>query len=174
MHSKEILFIGHSLVEFFDWQNRFPGHKILNLGRAGETVEGLLSRIEGIIGEYPSADLIFIMTGLNNVAMEDFDFFGSYRKIIERLSSAYPGSGIFVHSLLPTLLDLIPDKSIQRVNHSLEKLSQETGAAFLDIYRLFVDEEGRAVQGYFLPDGVQLNDKGYAVWARALEGIVNR
>jgi lysophospholipase L1-like esterase len=69
-----ILFLGHSLIEFFDWQKRFPAHTVRNLGVAGESVEGLLSRLDGIIKTYPEADLIFIMTGINNIAMEDFDF----------------------------------------------------------------------------------------------------
>jgi hypothetical protein len=37
-----ILFLGHSLIEFFDWQKRFPDHLAVNLGKAGESVEGLL------------------------------------------------------------------------------------------------------------------------------------
>jgi len=41
MQQKTILFIGDSLTEFFDWQKRFPGHKVVNLGSAGETVETL-------------------------------------------------------------------------------------------------------------------------------------
>ena len=66
-----ILFIGHSLIEFFDWQRRFPTHSTVNLGVAGETTEGLLSRTEHVIESHPSADLIFLMTGLNNIAMDE-------------------------------------------------------------------------------------------------------
>ena len=98
-----ILFLGHSLIEFFDWQKRFPGHSVVNLGKAGESVEGLLFRLDGIIKAYTEAELIFIMTGINNIAMEDFDFFDSYRGIISKLSAAYPNARVFVHSLLPVL-----------------------------------------------------------------------
>ena len=40
----DMLFIGHSLVEFFDWQVRFPGHRAANLGVAGESVADIRSR----------------------------------------------------------------------------------------------------------------------------------
>jgi len=168
----DILFIGHSLIEFFDWPKRFPYHRVANLGVAGETVEGLLSRVEKITKEDSSADLIFIMTGLNNVAMEDFDFFDSCKKILERLSTAYPSARIFIHSLLPTLVDFIPDESIQSVNDSLKELVKDTKVEFLDIYKLFIDEKGRTMKDYLLDDGVHLSDKGYAVWSKALERII--
>ncbi len=174
MHSRNILFLGHSLIEFFDWQGRFPDHRVASLGKAGETVEGLLSRLEGIIREYPHADLIFIMTGTNNVAMEDHDFLDAYRKIMEKLSSAYPEAGIYVHSILPIMLEWITGEDIQRANRSIREMAEETGAGFIDIYPLFTDMEGKAVRDYFLEDGVHLSDKGYSVWTGVLESIVNR
>ncbi len=170
----DILFIGHSLIEYFDWQERFPNHSIANLGVAGESVEGLLSRVESIIKRYPEADLVFIMSGINNVAMEDFEFFDSYGKIIERLSTAYPVARIFIHSLLPALVDFIPAESIKGVNDSLKELAQNKGAEYLDIYRLFIDEKGEAVKEYLLDDGVHLSDKGYSVWSGILEKIINQ
>ncbi|GBE36342.1 GDSL-like Lipase/Acylhydrolase [bacterium BMS3Bbin07] len=174
MHTKDILFLGHSLIEFFDWQTRFPGHRVASLGVAGETVEGLLSRLDGIIKEYPYADLVFIMTGTNNVAMEDFDFLDVYREIIEKLSAAYPKAGIYPHSILPIMLEWITGEDIQRANQSIREMTGETRAGFLDIYKLFTDTEGKAVKDYFLEDGVHLSGEGYSVWTGALEKIVNR
>ena len=170
-----ILFICHSLIEFFDWQGRFPDHKVANLGVAGETVEGLLARIDRTIKKHPSADLIFLVTGLNNIAMEDFKFFDSYKKIIEKLSCAYPNARIFVNSVLPTLiLEFIPDKWIQDVNISLKKLARDVGVEFLDIYRHFIDGQGKAIKDLFLDDGVHLSERGYGVWTNTIEGIINQ
>lgn len=170
----KILFIGHSLIEFFDWQNRFPLHRVANLGVAGETVEGLLARIGSITRKHTSADLIFIMSGLNDVAMEDFGFIGSYREIIEKLTFAYPDARIFIHSLLPVNVEFITDKSIQEVNNSLIELAADTGVEYLDIQRIFADEKGAARREYLLDDGVHLSDKGYDTWSGALEGIINQ
>jgi lysophospholipase L1-like esterase len=169
----EILFLGDSLIEYFDWQERFPGHRITNLGMAGEPVEGLSSRLEGIIRKHPSADLIFIMTGINNVAMEDLDILDTYREILGKLKTAYPDAGICVNSLLPALVDFIPDDSIQRINSSLKKVAGESGGEYLNVYSLFVDEKGHPIKAYLLDDGVHLSDRGYAIWSRALENIIN-
>ena len=166
---KNILFIGDSLVEFFDWQKRFPGYTIANLGIAGETVEGLLSRIARITGQFSSPDLILIMTGINNVAMEDLGFLDTYRKIVKALSSAYPHTRIILHTLLPTSLPWIPNETIREVNRSLHTIAQETRAEVLDLYSRFVDPRGEPVRDYLLPDGVHLSGKGYARWAEVLE-----
>ncbi|MBI4847397.1 MAG: GDSL family lipase [Nitrospirae bacterium] len=168
-----VLFLGHSLIEFFDWQKRFPRHNVAGLGVAGESVEGLLARVGRIIETHPDADLIFIMTGTNNVAMEDFDFFGPYRQIINKLSSAYPNARIFIHSLLPVLADFIEDESIRNVNGSVKALAKDTGVEFVDIYNLFIDDQGKPVKEYLLDDGVHLSGKGYDVWCGALDEIFN-
>ncbi|KAF0145607.1 MAG: lipolytic protein G-D-S-L family [Nitrospirae bacterium] len=170
----DILFLGHSLIEFYDWQKRFPAHKAVNLGVAGETVEGLLSRIDRITKEHPSADLIFIMTGLNNIAMDDFDFLGSYKRILEKLSSAYPSARIFMNSILPVIVDFISDETIRNMNKSLKELAGEAGVEFLDIYNLFLDGKDRVIKDYLLDDGVHLNDNGYEVWAKAVEEVIEQ
>ncbi len=168
-----ILFVGHSLIEFFDWQERFPEHRVINLGIAGESVKGLLSRTERIIKEFPSAEMIFIMTGLNDVAIEDLDFLNAYQEIIERLKRAYPKTEIYIHSLLPTLLEFIPDKVIRDVNSSIKKLAESTRVEYIDIYDLFVDKRGEPIKGYLLDDGVHLSNKGYSVWSRVIEEKIN-
>ena len=171
---KKILFIGDSLIEFLDWSSKFPEHDIANLGISGETVAGLLSRLGGIIRKCPSADLIFIMTGINNVAMEDFDFLDSYLNVVEQLVSAYPQGRIFIHSLLPTLLPWVGNSSIQEVNRSLARIAEEKGTGYIDLYSRFVNEKGGPVKEYLLPDGVHLSDRGYAVWAEAIEGTIKQ
>ncbi|HXX80762.1 MAG TPA: GDSL-type esterase/lipase family protein [Thermodesulfovibrionales bacterium] len=171
---KNILFIGDSLVELFDWQGRFPEYTIANLGISGETVEGLRARIGKIISKYASPDLVLIMTGINNVAMEEPGFFDSYRGTVKALSSAYPHARIVLHSLLPTLLPWVPNERIQEVNHSLREIAQEMKTEYLDLYSTFVDPQGNPVRNYLLPDGVHLSDKGYSRWAGVLAMIIHK
>ncbi len=167
----DVLFIGHSLIEFYDWQSRFPKHRVANLGVAGETVEGLLARVDAIIGKYPSTDIIVLMTGLNNMAMDDFNFFTSLAKILKKLSAAYPAARIILTSILPTRLEFISNEAIEGVNVTLKTLGEDHGIEFMDIYGLFVDKKGNAIEEFLLDDGAHLSDKGYVVWSKALESI---
>lgn len=172
MSFRTALFIGDSLIEYFDWQRRFPDLKVYNLGRAGETVEGLLVRVDSITRRYPGVDMLFLMSGINNVAMNDTGFLDAYREIISGLAAAYPGAYIYVLSLLPTRLDWIPDETIRGVNSSLREIASGEGAVFIDIYASFIGPEGNVKEGYLMSDGVHLSVAGYEAWAGVLEGII--
>lgn len=172
MAEKQIFLLGDSLIAFFDWQSRFPTEKVFNLGVSGETVEGLLARVERGFSPYGEPDLVFFMSGINNVAGGDMAILETYDALIRRTKTIYPRARIFVHSLLPTLLEWIEKNAIERINDRLEKLAQAEGISFIDIHRLFLDREGRVQADYLLPDGVHLSPVGYRVWADALEKII--
>lgn len=166
---KEIIFIGDSLIEFFDWAARFPAYKVHNMGRAGETVEGLLSRMERELDGWPVPDFVFIMSGANNVAMEETGFIGEYREIINKIKARFPGVHIYVHSLLPMLLPWVTPEMITHANGYLRRLAEETGTNYLDIHGLFLEA---GVRECLVEDGVHISEKGYEVWSGVVEELI--
>ena len=163
-----LLFIGDSLIEFFNWQSRFPDYEVLNLGQAGETAEGLAARLPGIITRHKTPDVVMIMTGTNNIAMEDYGFLFTYEKIILQLQEAYPAAKITMVSLLPMELFWLGD-AVPRVNKRLKEISNNLNIYYLDLYPLFLGRDEKQNQILFEPDGVHLSLEGYEVWADALE-----
>ncbi len=186
MKSRKLVFIGDSLTECFDWQGRFSEYDVMNLGIAGETVEGLLIRIDRIgssiknISSKGTAPLrkrdcpliIFIMTGINNIAMEDSDILKSYKKIVSELSSKFKDAVIVAQSILPVNLYWIDNDAIKEINERLKETANEFNAEYLDIFSLFIDSKGTPNSEYLLDDGVHLSDAGYDVWAKAVEGFL--
>jgi lysophospholipase L1-like esterase len=168
-----LLFIGDSLIEFFDWQARFPGHEVHNLGLAGETVEGLQARLGTILAGTAPPDAVFIMTGINNLAMDDRGFLGAYRQILARLRQQYPSARIYINSLLPALLPFISNYDVRAVNGQLRALAADSQAGYLDIHPLFLDEGGAPRAELLLDDGVHLSDRGYAVWSEAIAKTIS-
>ena len=169
--ANKFLFMGDSLIEFFNWQKRFPDREVFNYGIAGETAEGLLARLPNIIDRVQSPDLVMIMTGINNVAMEDYGFLLTYKKIITRLRKNYGKATISMTSLLPVDLFFLGD-AIPRINRRLKDIAQKNSVLYLDLYPLFIDEHSRAITSCFEADGVHLSSDGYEIWARALEKTV--
>ncbi len=171
---KHLVFIGDSLTEWFDWQRRFPDYTVTNLGVSGEPIEGLLERRDRIRSQLDDPGYIFLMTGINNIAMEQYDITDSYREIVKDLSTWYKKSKIVVQSILPVYLAWVSDNVIKDVNRSLAEIARAFHAEYLDVYGLFVDSKGDPRSGYLQDDGVHLSGKGYEVWADEVERFLKK
>jgi len=166
---KKLVFIGDSLTQWCDWERRFPAHRVTNLGISGETVEGLLDRRDWIRASIVDPDVIFLMSGINNIANEQINIARPYREIVRNLTTWYKQSTVVVQSLLPVDIELVSETVIQDANRQLEEIAREFNAEYLDVHRLFVDAQGVPKNGYLSDDGVHLAEKGYDVWAREVE-----
>jgi lysophospholipase L1-like esterase len=164
-----LLFIGDSLIENFDWQERFPKNVVYNMGVSGETVDGLYARIEVVYSQIEEADAVFIMSGINNIAMGDRTFLPVYRKVVRGLKEHYASSRIFVQSLLPVLFPWISNDEIRDMNRQLKIMAEEEHVIYLDIHSLFLEERAKPVKAYLMDDGVHLSEKGYSVWSGEIE-----
>lgn len=171
-HQKKLLFLGDSLIEFYDWRKRFSAHAVYNLGIAGETVGGLRARLARVFAQVPSPDKVFIMSGINNLAMGDSDFHAAYRDVVRDISAAYPGAEVYVHSLLPVLFPFIANEDIMTANLQLRETALRQGVFYIDLYARFLDEKGRPREAYLLDDGVHVSDEGYRVWSDEIEMLL--
>jgi lysophospholipase L1-like esterase len=173
-----VVFIGDSLTEFFDWQERFPAHKVFNLGVAGETVEGLLGRIDGVVRIIRNAgrepDVIFVMTGINNIAMEDYEIIGIYKQAITAIAAAFSRSKLVVQSILPVRLPWIDNTIIRQLNESLKQMTEDFKVEYLDLYSLFINPVSGPIKEYLLDDGVHVSGKGYEVWAGTVQAFLKQ
>ncbi|HBH62543.1 MAG TPA: GDSL family lipase [Nitrospiraceae bacterium] len=170
--SATLLFIGDSLIEYFDWEKRFPGHTVYNLGVSGETVGGLRARLNRIMAHILPPDKVFIMTGINNLAMGDSHILDEYRDIVRQIYSSYPVAAIYVQSLLPVIFPYITNEDIRKMNSTLRDMAAEQGAFFLDLHALFIDEKEKPIAAYLLDDGVHVSDAGYHIWSAAVERLL--
>ncbi len=166
---KKLVFIGDSLTGFYDWQGRFPGYEAINLGIAGERVEELLGRIDTVCNSISRPDYVFLMTGINNIAMEEYDIASAYGELLKRMTSCFGDTLIVVQSILPVRLPWVENNRIEKLNISLKELAGEFHAYFLDLYSLFTGPDGAAAAEYLLDDGVHLSSKGYKKWSNAVE-----
>ncbi len=166
---RNLVFIGDSLTGWFDWQRRFPAYTVTNLGISGETVEGMLERRDRIRAQIHDPDVIFLMTGINNIAMEQHDITGPFREIVRNLTTWYKKSKVVVQSILPAELVWINNNIIKDTNRCLEQIARDYGAEYLDVFSLFVDSHGSPKSKYLQEDGVHLSSKGYDVWTNEVE-----
>lgn len=172
MNPLSIVFLGHSLIEYYDWEESFPEHNVFNLGIGGETTEGLLARLPNVKDKHPEADMIFVMTGTNDIAVEDMEFLQAYEKIVEELKVYYPKTHIYIHSILPMNVGWLPAELIEKANEEIRKIAERSKVGIVDLYHRFIDDGGQPIVRYFLDDGVHLSDLGYSVWVDEIKKVI--
>lgn len=166
------LLIGHSLIEYGDWQRLLPGHDALNLGLSGETTAGLLGRLEGLVRDHPAADAVAVMSGTNDLLLENDSFLHEFRSVARRLRRAYPGARIVLHAVLPIAPDWVAPVAVARANARIAAIAAETGSDYLDLTKRFGEADGQPRAALYDADGVHLSRQGYAVWAEALSATL--
>ena len=171
---KKVVFIGDSLTEWYDWQRRFPDKVTMNLGIAGEPVEGLLQRREVIRARIRDPDYIFLMTGINNIGMGRYDITAPYREIVRNLTTWNKRSKLVVQSILPVEIPGLDNSVIEETNRQLEQIAREHNAEYLDIYRHFIHANGKVRSEYLDEDGVHLSSQGYQAWSNAVAGFLQK
>jgi lysophospholipase L1-like esterase len=174
MIEKSLLFIGDSLVEFCDWQVRFPEYKVVNLGRSGETVQELKERVPAVLRRHEPPTWLLVMSGINNVAREDYGFLPAYEELLERLRAAWPETVLTVNSLLPVRLPWVAPDLLPRTNSMLRAMAARQQALFLDAHDHLLDGQGLADRRYLMDDGVHLSAAGYARWTELVAAEVDR
>lgn len=162
----KLCLMGDSLIEYFDWQKRFPRHVVSNRGVSGETVPELLFRLPylGLTTDQP--DSVVIMSGTNDILMGSA-FLPAYEQIIITLRQLVPQASLVVCGLLPMSLPWFDPDAVPQANTALESLAWRFSTGYLDCTSLVPDaaENSR----FFMEDGVHLTAHGYALWSAAIE-----
>lgn len=169
-----LLFIGDSLTEYFDWQQRFPNYSVKNLGRSGETVQELLERVPRVSHRIHDPKRIFIMSGINNVARGEFEIIEAYQSVLSELRVYFPKARLVVQGLLPILLQESVNAQVVNINAQLKELAERIQADYLDVFSSFVDRQGSPIPKLLLEDGVHLSSRGYEVWSAAVERYLKK
>jgi lysophospholipase L1-like esterase len=163
MKQGTLLFLGDSLLADFNWQERITQFTVINFSIPGETAQGLLNRLPTIQEQVTDPHIILIMTGTNNLLMEDYNFSQTIQQIVISLSRSFPAADVIINSLVPLQIPWLNQGEIKRLNSTMETLSLKSGCCFLDMYGKFSNRNG-----LFRTDGIHFTETGYNFWARSI------
>lgn len=172
--SGRVLMLGNSLNNNVRWEEFFPGTGILNRGISGDTVEGLLLRLDDVIEENPSK--IFLMIGINNFINDTTQSVASvwtgYQQVIERLKRSLPSTELYIQSTLPlnpmTKFYEGRNKKVRELNTLLIDNADRYGYTYIDISELLTDVDGNLGKMYTC-DGIHLLPDAYRTWKFVIE-----
>jgi len=191
----EIVLIGDSITHFWGgqpdggklgnrgsetWEQLFGQRRVLNLGFGWDRTQNGLKRIAlgELDGLKPKAIVLHI--GTNNLAQTEncrantpAEIAAGIGAIIEQAQAKCPGAKIILMGIFPRGEKPEDPKRavLKEINGLLAPLAQKLGASFLDITAHWLEADG-TISKENMPDFLHPNQKGYAVWAEALRGVL--
>jgi len=164
----DVVMLGDSLIGYGDWKRLLPDLPLRNYGIPGDTVGGVLGRLETIISARPRAVLLLI--GTNDLSLwmrrAERHILSHIDSILRRLRRGSPDTLVTLQSLLPR--EAMLADAIRRLNCQLALLADEHNCDFLDLFDHFADPGG-GLRPEFTGDGLHLTAAGYRCWAELLE-----
>lgn len=167
-----IVFVGSS--SFRMWNNvdrAFPEHRIINRGFGGSSLPHVIEYADEIVIPYRPRQVV-IYCGEN-------DFMGDnvtsqivvdrFKQLFALLRKDLPRAEILFVSMKPSpsRQHLMPE--IADANGSIKQfLSTKRRTAFIDIWDQMLDKNGEPRKELFLADMLHMNEKGYAIWQKAI------
>ena len=161
----DIVFFGDSLIYYGNFTALFPDKVVCNLGLRGDTIQGMIDRVEQV--KMLNPEVVYLMAGINDVANSTMDEFGSlYKKLIIRIMKEIPRTRIIVQSLLPVndkdFSISCTNSQIKDYNEVISRIANLFNYNYIDLFSLFV-EDGKLPQRVTI-DGLHLKKEGYKQW----------
>lgn len=174
VYSSDIIMLGNSLTDGAEWNELFDNCHVKNRGIVGDIIPGFFERLEPILKGQPRK--IFIMGGVNDIShgVSADSIVSAMTQVVTTIQARCPKTEIYVQSMLPfnndvRLWKLLKDRDQVVVdgNKGLESMCQRLGVTFINLYPLFVGENGKMKPEY-TNDGLHLMGGAYLIWRDAL------
>jgi len=189
----DLLFLGDSITDAWGGEGHGTngGHKIFtskfvpmkaaNFGIGGDRTQHVIWRLQNgeLDGIKPKVVQLMIGTnnsnGSDNTAEEIAD---GVKGIIDEIKKKSPSTKVLLLAVFPRNTGKddgakkIQKDKLDKVNSIISKLDDGgKSVKFLDIGSKFKDASG-ALPKELMPDQLHLSEKGYEIWANAVEGVI--
>lgn len=174
VYSSDIIMLGNSITDGAEWNELFDNCHVKNRGIVGDIIPGFFERLEPILKGQPRK--IFIMGGVNDIShgVSADSIVSAMTQVVTTIQARCPKTEIYVQSMLPfnndvRLWKLLKGREQVVVdgNKGLESMCQRLGVTFINLYPLFVGENGKMKPEY-TNDGLHLMGGAYLIWRDAL------
>lgn len=166
--------LGDSLTELYPVEKFFEPGEVIRRGIGGDFIAGVRARLSVSLWDL-EPERVFLMVGINNLIHttgSQADLEASYRALFEEIAARRGDMTVHLQSLLPAEGHYAPyNDAIREANRRLEAMAGEYGFEWVDLYSVFVNEEGELRRAYSL-DGLHLTEEGYAAWTGVIRPMI--
>jgi len=169
-----ILFVGSSsFTKWKDVQDYFPGYTIINRGFGGSSLPDVIRYANDIIIPYRPKQVV-IYCGDNDLAASDTVtaemVVSRFKNLFFLIRKKLPNESIAFVSIKPSPSRARLMAKGETANKAIKKfLASQKNTSFIDVYHLMLEENRKPMPSIFLQDSLHMNEKGYAIWKKAIE-----
>ena len=180
----DLLFIGDSITHGFEnagkriWEERYAPRNAFNIGFSGDRTENVLWRLQHGAVKGISPKLAVVMIGTNNTGHRQDspeETAAGIRAIVDELGKQLPDTKLLLLAIFPR--DATPHGKLRKINAEINeliaKISDGERVFFLNINEDFLTDTG-VLEKSIMPDLLHPNEKGYEIWAKAMEPTIER
>lgn len=175
----DLLFIGDSITQGWEtegapvWQKHYAERNAFAIGFGGDRTENVLWRLQHGALENMSPKLVVMMIGTNNTGHRHENpayVAAGIKKILAELHERLPEAKVLLLAIFPR--DEKPDGDLRKINDGINAIIKDYADSkrvfFADINSVFLTKDG-VLPKEIMPDLLHPNEKGYSLWAEALE-----
>lgn len=176
----DLVFIGDSITQGWEgsgknvWEKYYGKRNAVNLGIGGDRTQHVLWRLDHGNIDGISPKLAVVMIGTNNAGDNTpEEIADGVEAIVKKLRTKLPETKILLLAIFPRGPN--PDDPHRQVNEKanalIAKLDDGQHVEYLDIGKRFLTDDGTLTRE-IMPDLLHPREKGYTIWAEAIEPIV--
>ncbi|MGE9267147.1 MAG: GDSL-type esterase/lipase family protein [Verrucomicrobiales bacterium] len=176
----ELIFIGDSITHGFEgagkamWAKYYEPRKALNLGFSGDRTEHVLWRLDHEeLKNQEDAKLVIMMIGTNNTGHKKQDpaeTAAGVKAILGKLETLTPKAKVLLLGIFPRSAKANDEMRLinTAINGKIAEFADGERVHFLDISDQFLTKDGTLTKEV-MPDLLHPKEKGYQIWAEAIE-----
>jgi lysophospholipase L1-like esterase len=174
----DLVFLGDSITQGWEgngknvWQRYYASRKPLNLGIGGDRTQHVLWRLDHGDSAGLKPKVVVLMIGTNNSNRDDHppgEILEGVTAIVRRLREKWPATKILLLGIFPRGATFSEQRGkLLQVNQALAKLDDGRNVFFLEIGAQFIEADGSITKA-IMPDALHFSERGYELWAAALE-----
>lgn len=169
-----ILFIGSSSITMWkDIKTYFPGYPVINRGFGGSSLPDLIRYVNDIVFPYQPKQIV-IYCGENDLAASDTVtqqmVLGRFITLFTNIREKLPGVHIVYVSMKPSPSRHYLKEKLIAGNAAIKNfLKRRKKTGFVNVYKKMINVDGTPKADLFLEDELHMNEKGYAIWQKAIK-----
>lgn len=184
----DLLFLGDSITDGWRskgktvWDKNYAPRHALNLGIGGDRTQHVLWRMENGELNNLKPKVVVLMIGTNNTGKEKEgkprnttpEIIEGVTAVVKGLRTKLPDTKILLLAVFPRGEKGTPIRDqLKEINASLAKLDDGKMITYLDIGPKFLETDGTLSKD-IMPDLLHPNEKGYQIWADAMNPTLDR